>query len=263
MSNRYNNEVSLLTGWFKNRIRKPVTMAEEDFLAGIDSAPEDVQKLAKEASEHWRKHRGYELSYSQLCSAFFDAIRKKKMLTLIPRHPVFRLNTLVVLDYLPISGGGRDDFVRDVPAKISGVKGDEHMIEPLVKIGNDDQPGRTCAFLQTSELEQHLQLLPLTTIFSSNHSFKWVRYNPESHVLSYHVYGYGTMEYRGLSDIFAIALLRANGPRTLEIMVRDHLEDAYWRRASGCTSKGDDLSLCCTDPDSVPEGNGKWIPPDE
>src|ERR1044072_359639 len=125
---RYVDESRQLEGWFRNRLTNidPFQMTEEEYLGGVDNLPPHLKQLTTEAFDHWLQHRGYQLSYSQMCGSFFAAVGALKKITLVSRHPVFRLYTAVLIREVTVRG--TDDKVFNVPAKITSVRGDDHVI---------------------------------------------------------------------------------------------------------------------------------------
>src|SRR4051812_48281528 len=103
----YDTETQQLTGWFRNRLAlvDPFMMTEENYQAGTDKLPGDLKVLIKAASDHWSDHRKYQLSYQQMHKAFFGAAFATNKLTLVPRHPQFRLGTQVLIKKVKIPRG--------------------------------------------------------------------------------------------------------------------------------------------------------------
>ena len=85
MSPLYEKQVADLTEWFKSRISNlgKVEMSREDYRAGTDKLPDRFKPVIKEAINTWETERGYELSYNQLCQAFFAAGRAVDVISVI------------------------------------------------------------------------------------------------------------------------------------------------------------------------------------
>lgn len=154
---RYTEEVGQLTGWFRNRLEplNAFQMTEEDYQRGVDKLPKNLNALTREAFQHWLTQRKYELSYSQTCSAFFGAALALGKLTLIPRHPTFRLGTKVLIR--EVTNHDTGEKVKNVPATIKSVRGDHHMVTGEVAIGNK-RAGSWCIVVHTRDLEKWLVL---------------------------------------------------------------------------------------------------------
>lgn len=154
---RYEDEVAQLVGWFENRLRgRPsFQMTEEDHRSGTDALPEDLASLVKEAFGHWLKTRKYELSYNQLCRAFFVAAKASGKITLVSKHPVFRLGTLVFIKESVARETGEKLY--NLPAVITSVRGEEHVVTGVVGVG-DAAAHCWCVVLKTDELEENLSL---------------------------------------------------------------------------------------------------------
>lgn len=78
MSPEYNNVVSQLTEHFKRLMvaddfswKVRVTRAE--YARGVDCLGEPFTSIVKEASRFWLREHNYEVSYTQICRAFFMA----------------------------------------------------------------------------------------------------------------------------------------------------------------------------------------------
>lgn len=83
MSGRYSQEVTDLTKWFELRLPEagPFTMSRDDYQAGVDNLPESHQWLVTKAMNKWLTDRSYELSYNQMCQAFFAAAKNLNLVT--------------------------------------------------------------------------------------------------------------------------------------------------------------------------------------
>lgn len=70
----YNKQVVDLTNWFYERLKgETIEITREDHKRGIDTLSPEFNQLAKDAFDEWGNDRDYELSYNQLCIAFFGA----------------------------------------------------------------------------------------------------------------------------------------------------------------------------------------------
>jgi hypothetical protein len=76
-SERYTSEVSALADWLAERLPAlgPLRVTSAEFLVGTDSLADPHAALCDEAFRHWLDIRKYELSYNQMCNAFFAAAR--------------------------------------------------------------------------------------------------------------------------------------------------------------------------------------------
>jgi hypothetical protein len=154
---RYKVEIAELIGWFKNRLkdRSPFQMTEEDYRSGTDALPKDLASLVDEASKHWENERKYELSYSQICHSFFTAAKSLDKIVLIAKHPLFRLDTPVFIKEVTVRE--TNEKLRDIPALITSVRGDEHVVTGIVAIGNL-KAHRWCIVVKTEKLEEELTI---------------------------------------------------------------------------------------------------------
>ncbi len=57
----------------------PIAISEEKYEAGVDTLPDDVQVMKKRVCETIIKSEGYDLSYNQVCIAFFSAANGMKL----------------------------------------------------------------------------------------------------------------------------------------------------------------------------------------
>lgn len=82
-SKLYEQVIQDATTAFREKLagHPPVVLSKEQYKSGIDALPEDLQNLTKEVSKQVGDERDYELSYSQLCSAFFAAAEELKILS--------------------------------------------------------------------------------------------------------------------------------------------------------------------------------------
>lgn len=78
MSPLYDQQIIDLRGWFLDRLPPlgKFTLTSDELRMGCDALGEPWQSLTKEAFGLWKKERSYELSYRQMCSAFFWAASK-------------------------------------------------------------------------------------------------------------------------------------------------------------------------------------------
>lgn len=82
MSENYLDQIDTLTKWFKDRISCPIKLTETEYKIGVDALIGYPRKLTKTAFQLWLTTKQYELSYSQMCVAFFRAARINKLLVL-------------------------------------------------------------------------------------------------------------------------------------------------------------------------------------
>lgn len=76
-SEKYRQVIQELTEWFAERLDgKTVTMTSLDVSRGCDALPEPFDAMPKDAFEEWKFNRSYEVSYSQMCTAFFRAAKR-------------------------------------------------------------------------------------------------------------------------------------------------------------------------------------------
>jgi len=70
-------QVINLKQWFIERLPElgKFTVSYTQLQRGCDSLSEPWQSLVKEAHGTWLKEHNYELSYRQMCSAFFEAAK--------------------------------------------------------------------------------------------------------------------------------------------------------------------------------------------
>lgn len=83
MSPRYEKEVADLTEWFKAKLAElpEFKITQMEYNAGVDLTGPPYIKLAGEAFDEWLSKRNYELSYNQMCMAFFGAAKEIGKLT--------------------------------------------------------------------------------------------------------------------------------------------------------------------------------------
>jgi hypothetical protein len=76
MTTLYYQQITDLTNWLKVRLPAlgPFSPTPHQRIIGLDVFPEPFKKLQQEAFELWLSEREYELSYSQVCNAFFLAL---------------------------------------------------------------------------------------------------------------------------------------------------------------------------------------------
>jgi hypothetical protein len=77
-SDEYEKEVRLLEAWFIEQIAglEPLSLTTAEYKIGTDAVPEPWKGIVAEAGKIWLAHRNYELSYNQICRAFFAAADK-------------------------------------------------------------------------------------------------------------------------------------------------------------------------------------------
>jgi hypothetical protein len=75
MSPQYEQEIINLRMWFIERLPAlgNFTMTQAEYKFGCDFLPEPWKSLTAEAYKLWLSDRNYELSYRQMCEAFFYA----------------------------------------------------------------------------------------------------------------------------------------------------------------------------------------------
>lgn len=85
MSHNYETQIKLLTEWFKERLANlpSFTMTKAELRQGTDALKEEYASLVVEAMREWLEERHYELSYNQMCNAFFAAGHEANKLTVI------------------------------------------------------------------------------------------------------------------------------------------------------------------------------------
>jgi hypothetical protein len=71
----YIKQINDLREWFKNELKSfPVLeMSRASYRGGVDSLPENYRQLTNRAFNVWLDEKRYELSYNQMCQAFFRA----------------------------------------------------------------------------------------------------------------------------------------------------------------------------------------------
>jgi hypothetical protein len=74
-STRYQDEIVALTEWFKARLPPlgAIVLSQSEYSSGVDALKGAHRELRKEASRVWNEQRKYDLSYNQMCVAFFAA----------------------------------------------------------------------------------------------------------------------------------------------------------------------------------------------
>lgn len=73
----YRQQVLDLKEWFKKRLQgETVTLTTEEYASGTDSLPEPFKRMVQVAFDEWLTERKYELSYNQMCLAFFHAAQE-------------------------------------------------------------------------------------------------------------------------------------------------------------------------------------------
>jgi hypothetical protein len=79
MTDEYTTQVSDLTAWFAERLPALPTLSLTwaQYTRGVDALPQGQHlHLVHEAMATWLKERNYELSYNQMCQAFFAAAKE-------------------------------------------------------------------------------------------------------------------------------------------------------------------------------------------
>lgn len=71
----YGYQIDELAEWFTDKVApwKHVEISKEQRNSGVDSVPDILRAIVEEASREWGAVRKYELSYNQMCVAFFAA----------------------------------------------------------------------------------------------------------------------------------------------------------------------------------------------
>lgn len=82
-SELYEQVIQETTAEFKKVLvgREPIVLSEAQYSAGVDALPKDLEKLAQEVSQRVGDKMDYELSYNQLCKAFFTAAQELGILS--------------------------------------------------------------------------------------------------------------------------------------------------------------------------------------
>lgn len=153
---RYEDEIADLIAYFKKQLvaHESFNMTEEEYQNGWASLPSDSLKdIARKAFDKWMSERSYELSYKQVCVSFFQAARELEKFTLVPRHPIFRLGTCVLIKCVY----GEDGCEENVPGCITSVCGDEHIVTITASLWGKSG-GSFCEVIHTNELDERLCL---------------------------------------------------------------------------------------------------------
>jgi hypothetical protein len=76
-SDMYNKQVNDLIAWFSEKVAEMplLEMSREEYRSGVDELSGEWKKLTNAAEREWRETRKYELSYNQMSTAFFRAVR--------------------------------------------------------------------------------------------------------------------------------------------------------------------------------------------
>ncbi len=86
MSPRYEQEITDLSAWFETAMDglPSITMTEAQYSRGTDALPEgEYCHLVAKAFSLWLNDRNYELSYNQICNAFFTVGTKTEKVKII------------------------------------------------------------------------------------------------------------------------------------------------------------------------------------
>lgn len=72
---RYRKELHNLTLWLRAALScvPEFTITCQQYLYGVDALPSYLKDICNNAFHVWLTHRNYELSYNQMCIAFFSA----------------------------------------------------------------------------------------------------------------------------------------------------------------------------------------------
>jgi len=76
----YHQQIADLTEWFEIKLRTLgiFEVTPHMRIRGVDVIPEPWKSLTKEAFDLWLSERSYELSYNQMCCAFFVALEQSE-----------------------------------------------------------------------------------------------------------------------------------------------------------------------------------------
>lgn len=71
----YTKQINDLREWFKNEMKffPVLEMSQAEYKGGTDNLPENYALLRDRAFNIWLNEKRYELSYNQMCVAFFRA----------------------------------------------------------------------------------------------------------------------------------------------------------------------------------------------
>lgn len=148
---RYSQETDKLQSHFKAamvELKEPIRITEQEYKMGTDSLLKTSHgDLIREAVDKWNSKGEYELSYSQLCRAFFGAARELGKLDVVLAHPDFPLGVEVFIrEVVDKRSGWRE---RMVPATKTSVSGDEHIF-------THDSNRSLCSVFSTKDLSDAL-----------------------------------------------------------------------------------------------------------
>jgi len=75
MTENYHKQITDLTDWFSARLPNlgKVNLSRNEYKDGICRLTGNHDELQKQAFTEWLENRHYELSYNQMCIAFFSA----------------------------------------------------------------------------------------------------------------------------------------------------------------------------------------------
>ena len=78
MSENYTKQINDLIQWFAERLPnlEQLKLTEAEYKIGVDSLKDYHAKLRDAAFIEWLTMRNYELSYNQVCNAFFAAAKQ-------------------------------------------------------------------------------------------------------------------------------------------------------------------------------------------
>jgi len=80
---RYADEVAALTAWFRPKLEgQTLRISAAQHHQGTDGLPEPFHGMVTEAFDEWLYNRNYELSYNQMCVAFYGAAMLEEVLTI-------------------------------------------------------------------------------------------------------------------------------------------------------------------------------------
>lgn len=107
-----------------------------------------------------------------------------------------------------------------------------------------------------------------TRIFGGRSGIAWTKFDHGTNILTTHVVGRGTWQYRAVHPEVAEAIMTCEDACQAESIIRDRLHDDSDTRAIGtCNSViGRNLRECCTDPDANDFSHAdevRWTQPDE
>ncbi len=82
-SKNYTQQEYDLQDYFLYQCTDRLILSTEDFSRGTDCLTDYYREVVDKAFYKWLNERNYELSYSQICRAFFGALDKKGLLKVV------------------------------------------------------------------------------------------------------------------------------------------------------------------------------------